>query len=48
MARIEVEDNGEGIAFAEVAWRGCSTPFFTTRPVGQGDGLGVSGSATPS
>ncbi len=38
--RIEVEDNGEGIAAANLGK--VFDPFFTTKPQGQGLGLGLS------
>jgi two-component system, NtrC family, sensor kinase len=36
---VEVEDNGPGIS-AEAQAR-LFTPFFTTKPIGQGTGLGL-------
>ena len=40
MALIEIEDNGEGIP--EVEMNNIFQPFFTTKPVGEGTGLGLS------
>ncbi|MET0085700.1 MAG: ATP-binding protein [Sedimenticola sp.] len=40
MIRIEVEDNGTGMT--ETVRRRAFEPFFTTRPVGEGTGLGLS------
>jgi two-component system NtrC family sensor kinase len=38
-ATVEIEDNGAGIAEADMPR--IFTPFFTTKPVGQGTGLGL-------
>ena len=37
---VEVEDDAPG--FGPRPRRGCSTPFFTTKPPGKGTGLGLS------
>jgi two-component system, NtrC family, sensor kinase len=38
--RVEIEDNGEGIAEENLGR--VFNPFFTTRPVGTGTGMGLS------
>jgi PAS domain S-box-containing protein len=40
MARIEIEDNGSGINI--MTKRRIFEPFFSTRPVGEGQGIGLS------
>jgi len=39
MVTIEVEDNGKGMTTEEL--KKLFTPFFTTKPIGKGTGLGL-------